>query len=338
NAGISGQNTRQALKRIQKDVLDRKPTLVIAAFGMNDIRGTNPVPTQESYSNQTQIVKLCKGAGAEVVLCTPTSIYHGYPEWPFERLAPYAAIVQKVGAEEKAPVADMFRTFEDMRAKDPVAWMLTMSEWIHPDMNGHKVIAETVIRIITGKSISLADVPAPAPGIPFTLAKIAKGEPVKVVAMEPYDKMIAAALREINPQAQVEVAPWVVPPQSIAGIAASATKVRGQKPDLVIVAIPATANDPTEEWYIRHYSETYNGSISYEKRTFDCIGILSSVGTPQLGPVESHQQDLARAIIRGHDLDPIERKAGDTATPEQILQRWLHQQAVLKVLPPETAK
>jgi hypothetical protein len=300
--------------------------LVVVAFGMNDIRGDKPMSAQQSHSNQTQIVKLCQAAGAEVVLCTPSSVYHGFAEWPFERLSPYADIVHQVGTEAKVPAADVYRAFENVRANDATAWMLLMSEWIHPNMNGHKVIAQEVIRAVTGRSISLADVPAPVPGIPFTLVKLANGEPVKIIAMEPTCQFIAPALRAIHPNAQATVIPWVVADRSLTNLVQSAADIRKQKPDLVIVAVPAMATDSSEEWFIRNYSELYNASISYVRREFDCIGILSSVFTPDLKRPERHRQDLARTIIRGHDLDPVERKRGDTSTPEQILTRWLQYQ------------
>ncbi|MBI3985779.1 MAG: hypothetical protein HY343_02580, partial [Lentisphaerae bacterium] len=327
NAGISSQTSANGLARIQRDVLDRKPALVVVAFGMNDVRGSNPLPVRQAHDNQMRIVTLCKGAGAEVVLCTPTSIYHGYAEWPFERLAPYADTVRQVAAEAAVPVADSYRAFEGIRGKNPVAWMLLMSEWIHPNMNGHKVIAQEVIRAVTGADVSLADVPAPVPGIPFTLSKLVKGERVKVLAMEPYDTMIAAALRAINPSAQPDVTPWPVPHRSLAEIERSAMGVRDQAPDLVVVAIPAAAGAPTEEWFIRHTSDIYNYSISYGTRQFDCIGVLPSVLTPSLGPAERRGEALTREIIKGHDLDPVERSAGDTATPEQLVTRWVCQQA-----------
>jgi lysophospholipase L1-like esterase len=332
NAGISSQTSGHGLARLAKDVLERKPTLVVVAFGMNDVRanekrGIKPLPTQQAHDNQAQIVKLCKAAGSEVVLCTPTSVYHGYEEWPFELLAPYAEMIRQVAAEEKVPVADSYRAFEDTRAKDATAWMLLMSEWIHPSMNGHKVIAQGVIRAATGQSVTLADVPAPVPGIPFTLAKLAKGEPVKVMAMEPVDKIIVQALQGIYPNAQVTVVPWAVPDLSLEKISESAGGIRAQKVDLVVVAVPATATAKDEEWFIRNYSNLYGSSVSYVTREFDSIGILPAVFTPDLDPANRRRQDLARAVIRGLDLDPLERKTGDTSTPEQILTRWLQQQA-----------
>jgi len=232
NAGISSQTSAHGLARIRKDVLDRKPTLVVVAFGMNDIRGDKPMSAQQSHSNQTQIVKHCQAAGAEVVLCTPSSVYHGFDQWPFERLAPYAEIVQQVGAEAKVPVADVYRAFENVRANDATAWML-FDERVdsQPNMNGHKVIAQEVIRAVTGRGISLADVPAPVPGIPFTLVKLANGEPVKIIAMEPTCQFIAPALRAIHPNAQATVIPWVVADRSLTNLVQSAADIRKQKPD-----------------------------------------------------------------------------------------------------------
>ena len=225
----------------------------------------------------------------------------------------------------------MYCTFEGIRAKHPTNWMLMMSEWIHPNMNGHKVIAQKVIRVITRRRFSLAGVPAPVPGIPFTLAKLARGEPVRVAAMEPFDHIIVQALREIYPNAQVTVIPWVVQDDSLPKILESAAGIMAQKPELVIVAVPATATDTNKEWFIRKYGNVYNATRSYMKRHFDCIGILPSVFTPSLSAADRHHEDLAHAVIRGHDLDPIERKDRDRSTPEQILARWLRKQMEIRV-------
>jgi len=96
----------------------------------------------------------------------------------------------------------------------------------------------------------------------------------------------------------------------------------------VVVAIPAAACAPTEEWFIRHTSEIYNYSISNDTRQFDCVGVLPSVLTPALGSAERRGEALAREIIHGHDLDPVGRSAGDTATPEQLMTRWMCLQAL----------
>ena len=327
NAGISGNTSAQGLERI-RTVLDKKPTLVVVAFGMNDLRGRGQkqMTTEQSRTNQEQIIKLCRETGAEVALCTVNSVYPGDDQWPCERMAPYADLIHQIGEAEKAPVADVYRAFEAIRAKNPTEWMLLMSEWIHPNMNGHRIIAQEVIRAITGQSIALDDVPAFTPGIPFTLAKLAKGQPVTVLAMEPADTIIAEALKSLYPAAMVTVIPWLAQDRPLEQIMKSAGGIRKQMPDLVVVAVSAATTDKNEEWYVRNYSDLYNSTFSFDKRNFDCVGILPAVFTPKLDASELRRQELARAIIKAHDIDPVERKNGDESTPAQLLAKWLSRQ------------
>ncbi|MEO1996712.1 MAG: GDSL-type esterase/lipase family protein [Planctomycetaceae bacterium] len=75
NAGISGHTTVQALARIEKDVLDRKPHLVVVKFGMNDVaRG----PVGQFKTNLASIVRRCRAVKSAVVLCTPNSVFEKY--------------------------------------------------------------------------------------------------------------------------------------------------------------------------------------------------------------------------------------------------------------------
>ena len=55
--------------------------------------------------------------------------------------------------------------FEAMEKRDREAWLMTLSGEIHPNMAGHKAIAEQLARTITGQTTSLVDVGPPAPGI-----------------------------------------------------------------------------------------------------------------------------------------------------------------------------
>lgn len=66
NAGASGQTTRDALDRLDADVLARRPRLVIVEFGGNDfLRG---VPFREIFANLDAIVRRIQEQGAMVVL------------------------------------------------------------------------------------------------------------------------------------------------------------------------------------------------------------------------------------------------------------------------------
>ena len=112
-----------------------------------------------------------------------------------------------------------------------------MSETIHPGMYGHKLFAEVMAETISGKRVSLADAPPPADSLRFTLARLAAGEPVKIVAMPPYDKIVPEVLAKSFPDARFNVVPWPVEGRSLAEITAWGEGVRAE-------AEPGRRGDP----------------------------------------------------------------------------------------------
>ncbi len=66
NAGISGNTSRQGLERIQSDVLDKDPKLVIVQFGANDF--FHKIPKTETRDNLDQIVLKIQEKGAMVAI------------------------------------------------------------------------------------------------------------------------------------------------------------------------------------------------------------------------------------------------------------------------------
>jgi len=322
NAGISGNTTDAGLARIDRDVLSREPDLVVIMFGMNDVTRT---PAETYRANLQTIVTKCRDVGAEVVLCTPNSIYGEDAGRPVSALAGFAQIVRDVAAEMDVPLADCYQAYEQLRQRSPRAWRLLMSETIHPNMHGHKLFAEEIAEAITGRPVSVQDVGPIMPAIPHTLAKLAEGEPVKVLAMPPAGALIEAALRERYPDAQIETVVWPIEGQTLAEIEAWAKSVRGQKPDLVAIAVPADATAASEEAFIRSYSWVLNWSLSFGVREWDCVALMPSVfGAPaaqQLG--DALVADLTRDVIKGQDIPWLERAAGDVRPAQELVSEWL---------------
>ena len=323
NAGVSGDTTVGGLQRLEHDVLRYQPHLVTIMFGMNDVMG---VPPEQDRGNLVQMIQQCREVGAEVILCTPNSIYPEDQYRTVGKLQQYAQIVREVGRAEKLPVADCYRTYERIRARDRRAWMLLMSDVIHPNMSGHKVIAQEIARVISGQQVSVADVPPPLPSIPRTLRRLADNEPLKIIAMPPYDELITPALCRLNPAAQTQVTSWPVCGESLPDIEARAKGIRDQHPDLVVIAVPAEATAESEEQFIRSYSWVLSWSLDSGPGTWDCIAILPSVGKPDLSPEQRAADCLAREIVRGQDIGIIERGRGDRGTAAEILSRWLQTQ------------
>jgi hypothetical protein len=211
--------------------------------------------------------------------------------------------------------------------------MLLLSETIHPNMNGHKVFADVIAHVVSGRHVSLDDLGPPASGLSHTAALLADGKPVRVVAMPPFDGLVEQALTRAYPGAQVQVTTWPIAGQTLAEIEAYARDHVGwahfqahpqdPRPDLVIVAIPPDASAPDEEQFIRSYSWVLNWSLSFGRKEWDCIAVLPSVTTPETARDKRARPELVRAIVRGQDIPFVDRSEGDASSFEALFERWL---------------
>jgi lysophospholipase L1-like esterase len=158
NAGISGNKVPDLQKRLEKDVIARKPTLVVVYIGINDVwhgerdpaKGTTP----EKYeAGLKEIIGKIQKAGARVVLCTPTVIGEkkaGTNKLD-EKLDQYAEISRKVAKETGVPLCDLRKAFLDHLARhnasDKESGVLT-TDRVHLNEAGNKLVAETILATI----------------------------------------------------------------------------------------------------------------------------------------------------------------------------------------------
>lgn len=319
NAGISGDTTTGGLKRLDRDVLSRKPHLVTIMFGMNDLVGT---PVDVFKKNLREMIARCRAAGAEVLLCTQNSVMET-PQRPRARLAEFTQAIRDVAKDESLPVADCFAAFEAVHAADAAEWNLLLSDTIHPNMAGHKLFAETLAQAITGQTVSLRKIGPPTPVLPQVFARIKAAQPVRVLAMPPYDEIIANALKELTPGVEVSVTSWPVAGQTLAQLEASARKVRSMTQDLVIIAVPADLPLKDQAQFHHDYSWIMNWSLSFGPQQWDVVVALPSVAKPALTPEESRHEAFARRLIQAQDLSMIARRSGDHSLPFKILCDWL---------------
>ena len=66
NAGVNGDTTRDALKRLKRDVLDKDPLLVIIELGAND--RLRRIPLEQTLSNLERMIITIQERGAMVAL------------------------------------------------------------------------------------------------------------------------------------------------------------------------------------------------------------------------------------------------------------------------------
>lgn len=68
NAGISGDTTQKAIKRLERDVLAYQPDLTVVALGLNDC---GAVSLEEYCNNLQTIIRRAHTEGSEVIYLTP---------------------------------------------------------------------------------------------------------------------------------------------------------------------------------------------------------------------------------------------------------------------------
>jgi lysophospholipase L1-like esterase len=321
NAGVSGTTVPHGLERLQRDVLKHKPHLVTIMYGMNDMTRFS---LAQFKKNLAEMCTRCREAGAEVLLCTQNSIIAGRSP---KTLAEFTQAIHEVGQELKVSVADCHKAYEAVRAKDAREWSLLMSDEIHPNMDGHKMFASVIARVITGKEDTLRDVGPPQPAIPRTLSLLRAGKPIRVLAMPPFDRVIGPALKAVNREARVEVTAWPTEGHSIAQLRQAAKKVRDMKMDLVIVAVPAEVEAETTEAFITSFSWVLNGSLSFAHQQWDVIAVPPSTFQSKLAGKARQREELIRRLIAAQDLSMVKRPSDDARPLQELLASWLREQA-----------
>ena len=319
NAGISGHTTADGLARIDKDVLAHKPDIVTVMFGLNDMVR---VSLADYRKNLVTIVNRCRAIGAEVVLATPNNVIETARR-PSKKLVEYCDVGRAVSRELKVPLCDSYRGFDAVRHHDRADWRLLMSDQIHPNMDGHRLIATQFARTITGRGVDLNSVHPIEPAISRTLSLLKSGKPIRVLAMPPYDQSIVTVLKTLKPEADVEVTRWEIKGLSLKQIEQDeAKRVRPMKPDLVLIAVPRTAPADSIEEFIHSYSWIMNHSLSFSHRKWDCVVIHPAVADV----AEARHDALVRRLVRAQDLHLVDRPGDSRAGPTKIFQEWLGRQ------------
>jgi len=173
NAGIGGNTTRDALKRLQSDVLNYKPRVVVMQFGINDSAvdvwknppATAPrVPLAEYISNLRQMIAAAQEAKAKVILMTTNPLrwtsklreFYGRPPYDpaaedgFDSatLAGYNDALRTLAAELKVPLMDVRAAYPDFAAKHHTTVEGMLPDGMHPNDLGQELVAELLVPAI----------------------------------------------------------------------------------------------------------------------------------------------------------------------------------------------
>ena len=124
NAGVPGDTTARALKRLEKDVLANSPDIVLITLGGNDLK--NGIDADVAFKNLEMIVNLIHNQGARVIIGGLSIPFRdrGYGRG-FKKLA------DETGAKLIPNILDGIMGNRKL-----------MSDPIHPNDAGYKLLAE----------------------------------------------------------------------------------------------------------------------------------------------------------------------------------------------------
>ncbi|MGB2631288.1 MAG: arylesterase [Candidatus Omnitrophota bacterium] len=134
NAGIPGDTTEGGLKRIDEDVLDNDPYLVIIELGANDyLQG---LPKDKAFNNLKKMIERIQDEGAMTALCDVS----GGSSF-LEAYSIYHEDMKKLAGETGS-------IFMPHVMKGIIQKPSLKSDNIHPNAEGYEIIAERVYKAI----------------------------------------------------------------------------------------------------------------------------------------------------------------------------------------------
>lgn len=150
-AGISGHKSNDMLKRLRRDVLDKKPTWVTLSCGVNDVwHGANGVPLPQYKTNITAIIDQAQAAGIKVVMLTATVIGEDVANPNNQKLAPYNEFLRALAKEKSCLLADANADMQAaLAAVDPAVRKQGnqfTSDGVHMNPQGNMLMATSVLR------------------------------------------------------------------------------------------------------------------------------------------------------------------------------------------------
>lgn len=129
NAGVSGDTTEMALARIERDVLNKDPKLVVIVLGGNDF--LRRVPKTQTLANIKNIITQIQAKGSSVVLAGFNASIFGS----------YNSDYKKIAKQTKSGfVENIFSGVLNHKE--------LMSDAIHPNDKGYAIMVENFVPVV----------------------------------------------------------------------------------------------------------------------------------------------------------------------------------------------
>ncbi len=160
-AGISGNKVTDLEKRLSKDVIERKPNIVVIYIGINDVwhwalenhKGT----TKEEFERMLrEIIARIRYSGSEILLCTPSVIGENPDSTVGQNpmLNEYCAISRRVAFDQGIRLCDLRKAFiaylTAHNTEKSEKNILTV-DGVHLNDAGNRLVADEMLRFLGEK-------------------------------------------------------------------------------------------------------------------------------------------------------------------------------------------
>lgn len=142
-----GHTVPDLLKRLDKDVLSKKPTIVVIQIGCNDARR---LPKETFQSSLEELIDRLQKAGVQVIQCSLTSVgeKHDGTNKDDPNLEAFAQVEREIAAAKDVPLNDLRKAFVGYWKKNNVdnkpSGILTY-DGNHFNQNGMDFVAEQML-------------------------------------------------------------------------------------------------------------------------------------------------------------------------------------------------
>ncbi|MBO9675942.1 MAG: SGNH/GDSL hydrolase family protein [Sphingobacteriaceae bacterium] len=156
-AGIGGNKVYDLYLRLEDDVLNKKPDLVVIYVGINDVWHKQSSHTGTDYDKYLKfyqaLINKIQGVGSKVILVTPSVVGEkkdGTNELDAD-LNKYAEGIRTLAAKNNLPVCDLRKIFTEYEAKnnpeDKEKGILTVDR-VHLNETGNKLVADQLLPLV----------------------------------------------------------------------------------------------------------------------------------------------------------------------------------------------
>lgn len=156
-AGIGGNKVYDLYLRMEDDVLNKKPDLVVIYIGVNDVWHKLSSRTGTDYDKFIKfyqaLINKIQGNGAKIVLCTPAVIgekKNGANEMDKE-LDKYSGAIRELATKNNLPLVDLrelFTRYDAGNNPDDLAKGILTSDGVHLNDKGNRAVADALLPLI----------------------------------------------------------------------------------------------------------------------------------------------------------------------------------------------